>query len=534
MVHSRLRATAPLCQFGIITVDSDGDISVLRKLVTMIPTQLPKSEWIADWLLPAPASATLDLRDFDHLGEDIGHVYQLLKGATEERATGVHVLLYGPSGTGKTELAKSLAAAIDMPLYSIGEADDEGDEPVRYERLGAYRMAQRLLSTNRQSLILFDEAEDIFSHDDGLGIPLFGFRCRRSNLGSKVFMNRLLEQTPVPTIWTTNSTEPMGPTIIRRMTYAIEVTKPNVAGRARIWHNSFKALDMDVDPNVVRQLAIEFDEAPALASAAVRAAKLMAGNVDDARRTAAALSKAMTGQAIVPRLADAVQHDPSLLNADADLLSIENQLVEHRPVPAVSFCLSGPPGTGKSAWARHLAQRLELELLEKRASDLLSPWVGMTERQIAGAFEEARRGRRFLIIDEADGLLADRRGATRSFEVTQVNELLTWMESHNLPLAMTTNLIERLDPAAMRRFVFKIQFGFLTPDQARLAFKRFFGLTAPVRLTKLDNLTPGDFAVVRRRAAAMGVTGDADVLLEMLVTECEAKPGFRRAIGFAA
>ena len=71
-----------------------------------------------------------------------------------------------------------------------------------------------------------------------------------------------------------------------------------------------------------------------------------------------------------------------------------------------------------------------LGVLHKRTSDLLSMWVGGTEKRIADAFAEARDDQAFLVFDEADSLLADRRGAQRNWEVTQVNEMLTWMESH--------------------------------------------------------------------------------------------------------
>ena len=79
--------------------------------------------------------------------------------------------------------------------------------------------------------------------------------------------------------------------------------------------------------------------------------------------------------------------------------------------------------------------------------------------------------------------------------------MLTWMEQHALPFACTTNLPERLDRASLRRFLVKVRFDWLTQAQARLAFQRFFGLTAPAGLDGLRTLTPADFALVRRRAA---------------------------------
>ena len=159
-------------------------------------------------------------------------------------------------------------------------------------------------------------------------------------------------------------------------------------------------------------------------------------------------------------------------------------------------------------------------------------WVGSTERNIADAFAEARDNEAFLVFDEADSLLADRRGAQRNWEGSQVNEMLTWMESHPLPFACTTNLGENLDSAALRRFVFKVTLGYLKPEAAASAFRVFFGLEPPTALAALTVLTPGDFEVVRRKAGVLGQANDAAALTAMLRAECEAKPGQAMAIGF--
>jgi len=199
---------------------------------------------------------------------------------------------------------------------------------------------------------------------------------------------------------------------------------------------------------------------------------------------------------------------------------------------AISFCLHGLPGTGKSAFARYVAERMGIDVVEKRASDLLSKWVGDTEKQIAEAFQEAADRRAMLIFDEADSLLRDRGGAQASWEVSQVNEMLTWMERHRYPIACTTNLMDSLDPATLRRFLFKVRFMPMTPAQAREAFRRAFGAEAPAEIAQLNPLTPGDFAVVARKARLMGER-TSDGFAAMLTSEVAAKPGAAmRRIGF--
>ena len=112
---------------------------------------------------------------------------------------------------------------------------------------------------------------------------------------------------------------------------------------------------------------------------------------------------------------------------------------------------------------------MDLDPLPKRASQLMSKWVGETEQQIAGAFAEARTTGSFLIIDEADSFLADRRDAFRNWEISMVNEMLSQLENHDLPYAFTTNLADRLDPAAARRFLFRATFRFLDEPRVRIA-----------------------------------------------------------------
>jgi hypothetical protein len=85
-----------------------------------------------------------------------------------------------------------------------------------------------------------------------------------------------------------------------------------------------------------------------------------------------------------------------------------------------------------------------------------------------------------------------------------------WMENHPLPFVCTTNLMERLDPACLRRFALKLRFDPLTPAQAAVAFQRFFGIEAPDAL--MAGLTPGDFATVRKKHAILG--GGARTLAE--------------------
>ena len=197
----------------------------------------------------------------------------------------------------------------------------------------------------------------------------------------------------------------------------------------------------------------------------------------------------------------------------------------------VSLLLTGPPGTGKTALAHHLARYLDRPLLVRRGSDLLSKWVGDTEKQIARAFAEARRQGGVLLFDEADSLLFDRTRARTSWEVGQVNEMLTWLDRHPFPVVAATNHPGSLDPATLRRFVFKLDLAPLGPERLGRAFERFFAMPAPAGLLALRNLTPGDFAVVARQLRHAPAT-DAQAVLERLRDESRVKPEMGVTMGF--
>ena len=342
-------------------------------------------------------------------------------------------------------------------------------------------------------------------------------------------MHRLLEETPVPILWTMNNAHSVSPAILRRMMFALELRKPGAEIRARVFARQLEKHDIAATPDEVRELAREFDATPALAAGATAAARIGDGSLDTVRFGVRSLSK-LLGSNKPPQQAPA-EFELDLIRADTDPELLADRIVSTARRD-FSLCLQGPPGTGKSAFARYLAERLGLEVIHKRASDLKSMWVGQTERLIAGAFAEARDAEAFLIFDEADSLLSDRRRAERSWEVSQVNEMLTWMESHPLPFACTTNFVDRLDEATLRRFTFKIGLDYLTAEQARFAFGKFFALEPPTGLNLISGLTPGDFAVVRKKADVLGCLGEPDTLAAMLRAECDAKPNRPKSIGF--
>ena len=294
--------------------------------------------------------------------------------------------------------------------------------------------------------------------------------------GSKVFVNRLLEVNAAPVIWVTNAIGNIDDAILRRMSFILK---------------------LDMAPR----------------RAALRMLDRIAG--DEGGRPGAAITTLI---------------DQALYETDRPLDALFDTIRDLGALD-VSLLLTGPPGTGKTALAHHLARCLDRPLLVRRASDLLSKWVGETEQNIADAFAEARRQESVLLFDEADSLLFDRTRARTSWEVGQVNEMLTWLDRHPLPVVAATNHPRHLDPATLRRFVFKLDLAPLGPERLRRAFERFFSQPAPAGLVSLRNLTPGDFAVVARQLRHAPAP-DANAILERLRDESRVKPDTGVRIGF--
>ncbi len=465
--------------------------------------------------------ARLEPRDFARVGTEVAFLIRLLTGAIAARAPGINVLIHGPPGTGKTELARTLAAAAGAALFSVGESDEYGEEPTRSERVSALRLAQRMLAARGGAALLFDEMEDLI----GDAAPGEG-DWMRGRRGSKLWVNRQIETNAVPVIWTSNAIGNIDPAILRRMSFVLRLDPPAGKGAMAMIDRIAQEEELALPPGF-GALADAAPETASVTRVAARSGQL-SGEPEDAMLAARALVGALRGGRVVREAEGVVDLD--LYEANRDMAGLVAAMAARDAPADVSLLITGPPGTGKTELAAHLARAMERPLIVKRASDLLSKWVGETEANIAEAFAEAERREGLLLFDEADSILFDRSTAKASWEVTQVNELLTWLDRHPLPVVAATNHKGRLDPAALRRFVFKLELGPLGSARAARAFERFFGFPAPADLMEVAGLTPGDFAVVRRQLRFGKV--DPARLIDLLRAEVAAKPGGQGRMGF--
>jgi transitional endoplasmic reticulum ATPase len=503
----------------------------LRCLVT---TRLKSVEQLFSGVLCAASAPVLAAEDYPYLNPDIGFLTKMMREAVTSRRPGVNVLLYGPPGTGKTELTRVIAQQVAVPLYDVSCVDEEGLPLDAVNRLSSASTAQHLLK-RRKALLVFDEVDAIFTD----GSAFFGKPTTAEQ--SKAWVNDLLEHGRVPTFWIANSVWNMDPAFVRRFDVVIEMKAPPLPQRVALLTEQCGTM---LDADQIHRIARVDTITPALVA---RAVSVM-------RRTAVAKHvRASTLETLLDGTLTAQSHktinqrnhavpatpyDPDMCNANVDLRVLAAGLASSA---TGRICLYGPPGTGKTAFGYWLADQLGKPLMLKRVSDIQSPMLGVMERNLADAFEQASRDGALLQIDEVDSFLRDRREARQSWEVSQVNEFLTQLENYDGVFIASTNLMDGLDPAALRRFDYKVSIGYLLPHQRETLLKDLlnqFGLASDLssadleRLHQLQTLTPGDFAVLHRQQRITPFACPEAVIQALAIEVASKEPPRSHHIGF--
>lgn len=125
---------------------------------------------------------------------------------------------------------------------------------------------------------------------------------------------------------------------------------------------------------------------------------------------------------------------------------------------SVTALFSGLPGTGKTASAEAIAYRLGRPIITANYAEIMSRWVGETQKNIVKAFREAEQSKAVLFWDEADAMFYDRDSAVRNWEVRDVNVLLQELERFKGLCILSTNRKVALDKALERRIAIKVEF----------------------------------------------------------------------------
>ena len=543
-IQSALDKDSALMFSGLIKVenfkiDIPQKLELLEGLSDLLfQNDITPNEILSNFFTESPPPM-LTIDQFPHVKADIDILTPFLKTVLEQKIKGVNVLIYGLPGTGKTEFVRSLVKTFDSNLYEINVQDSEGEPLSGQARFSAYQLCQKILSRS-SGFILFDEIEDVFPE------ATFSYLLTDREI-NKGWTNRILETNPNPAFWLCNSIDQIDSAYKRRFDFVMEMRIPPLAVREEIIRKNLDQLK--VGEGWIKRLAENEHITPALLSKSARVAKLTGTN--NQLKTEHVLERIINNNLAWMGISDKIKSDCQdsiefrleYLNPNIDLKSLIEGI---KKSCRGRFCLYGPSGTGKTAFAHYLAKCIEKPVMQKNASDLLDKYIGETETRIADMFRQAEEQKTVLLLDEADSFLRDREMSQQRWEVSQVNELLVQMENFDGVFICSTNLFDDLDKASLRRFDFKIAFDYLTLEQRRGLFQRILkDVNAKIskkdaektsrQLAILDKLTPGDFALIKRQSHLMGKDLTAFKLLEGLRLEHKAKSkGSDKVIGFSS
>jgi SpoVK/Ycf46/Vps4 family AAA+-type ATPase len=182
-----------------------------------------------------------------------------------------------------------------------------------------------------------------------------------------------------------------------------------------------------------------------------------------------------------------------------------------RGAQGISVLLSGHPGVGKTMSGTVLAKRLGLDIYEIDLSQVVSKWLGETEKNLSDVFDAAEPGHVVLLFNEADSLFGKRTSDVKSsndrYANLETNYLLQRLERFNGLTILTTNLTGAIDQAFKRRFTYDVYFTFPSPEMRAELWRRT--LPERTRAATIDfeaiaekyELTGGFIKVACERAA---------------------------------
>lgn len=202
-----------------------------------------------------------------------------------------------------------------------------------------------------------------------------------------------------------------------------------------------------------------------------------------------------------------------------------------RGAPGVAVLFSGDPGVGKTMSATVVAKTLGLEIYEIDLAQVVSKWLGETEKNLAEVFDAAEPGHVVLLFNEADALFNKRtsevKNANDRYSNLETNYLLQRLERFGGLAILTSNLTNNIDPAFRRRFAFDVQFSFPSVEMRAEIWQRALpprGYVADVdseALAERFELSGGFIKVAVERAAMTAAGLREPLSTELLISTVE-------------
>jgi hypothetical protein len=344
----------------------------------------------------------------------------------------------------------------------------------------------------------------------GIGLLVDCEELDEADTARSVAIRRFIDHVRGPLIVTTRERQPD----LERPSLTIEVARPTPAEQVLIWRQHLGEADLN---GTVEALVSQFDlGAPMIHAAAATVAQGSAAggpeNRADVAEVAERLWETCRAQSRPRMLSLARRIDPAATWNDivlpAHQLAVLRELAVHvrrrgqvyerwgfaakyRRGLGISALFAGPSGTGKTMAAEVLANDLRLDLFHIDLSQVVSKYIGETEKNLRRLFDAAEGGGSLLLFDEADALFGKRSEVNDShdrYANIEVSYLLQRMEAYRGLAILTTNMKEALDPAFLRRIRFVVQFPFPDVNDRASIWGTVFPSATPTRGLAFEKL----------------------------------------------
>ncbi|MDR1607536.1 MAG: ATP-binding protein [Deltaproteobacteria bacterium] len=442
---------------------------------------------------------------------------KLLKG---KGPSSTHILFYGPKNVGKTQMARLLAALLPGSAFEIQRPALVADYRNRII------LARRALEKSEGSWLIIDEADKILQD------PPFGWLSESQAaklFPAQSFWAEFLRKNGPPCLWIVNNIKGLSASTKDLFAFSQKFEPLGTKARLEIWRRAQKKAKVDLWPDSSsRLLAKDYPISPAAINHFFHLTQEILTKSPEpdpglaelwtrkqARANLELNNQRFKSQKMAPSYrATVLSLNPSVADLLASLLAWRDRslILPHEERKGQKLLFSGGPGTGKTELANYLAYELDLELTQVRFSDLISPYVGQSEANIAQLFKKYQNALGIILVDEVESFLFNRARAQEPWELSRVNEFLAGLDRFTGLFIGTSNRPANLDPAARRRLGREIKFGPLA-DLGKLEL--FNAVLKPLTgqeltygeielLSRLTQLVPADFAVVAESSALFG------------------------------
>ena len=439
------------------------------------------------------------------------------------------VLLHGPPGTGKTLLAKAVAHETNANFYTIGGPEimskfyGESEERLRE----IFKKAEE----NAPAIIFIDEIDSIAPKREEVS----GEVERRVVAQLLSLMDGMSSRGKVVVIGATNRINALDPALRRpgRFDREMEIGVPDKEGRLEILqiHTRGMPLEKDVDLGVIANMSHGFVGADLQAVAKEAGIRALRRVLPDIDLTTENIPSEILKKIIVTMddfLSVIKEIEPSALrevfvevpdvnwedigglkDVKQELqeavewpLKYQGLFVHSDATPPKGILLYGPPGTGKTLMAKAAAHESEANFISIKGPELLSKWVGESEKGVREVFRKARQAAPCIVFFDEIDAIAPTRGHGSDSHVTErvISQLLTEMDGlevlSNVIIIAATNRPDIIDAALLRPGRFDRLLYVPPPDkEARMQILKIHTSKKPladdVNIDALANQTEG-------------------------------------------